>query len=631
MCGIAGKIALRNSGTVTQRAVTQMTDAIAHRGPDDAGAYVSPDKRVGLGHRRLSIIDLSPLGHQPMAYKDRYWIVFNGEVYNFQEKRDMLEEDGYTFKSKSDTEVILALYDKFGEQCVQHLRGMFAFAIYDEKEQILFCARDRVGKKPFKYYIDDSVFLFASELKAILTQPEYKKEPDYVAVHHYLTLQYVPAPQTGFKGIQKLEPAHYLVVNVKTGKVRKEKYWHLDYSKKLQLSESEWQRRILDKLEESVRLRMVADVPLGAFLSGGIDSSAVVGLMSKLSDRPVKTFSIGFKEEKYNELPFAKQVADTFGTDHTEFVVEPDAISVLPTLIKHYEEPYADSSALPTYYVSKLTREHVTVALNGDGGDENFAGYTRYSIQKFAHLYDKLAALHRVTGLPASKLLAQTFKTTLFDRAHRFARTLADDYATRYVNYICYFTNDMKRELYTSTFAQQMEGIDSFDTVAKRFAEAKTSSKLDQMLYADITTYLPDDLLVKVDIDTMAVGLEGRSPFLDHELLELTAQIPFELKLKGRDNKKYILKKALEGLVPHEVMYRPKRGFSVPLDYWFRNQLKDYVYDELLSQRSLQRGIFEEAAVRKLLDTHTQTQITHANQIWALLTLELWFREYIDQ
>src|SRR6185369_15049890 len=372
MCGIAGKISF-SSQNVSEQEIETMNDAIRHRGPDDSGIYISPDKKVGFGHRRLSIIDLSPLGHQPMRYMDRYEIIFNGEIYNFQEQKAVLEKDGYTFASHSDTEVILALYDKYGKECLQYLRGMFAFAIYDEHKNTLFCARDRVGKKPFKYYMNDTVFLFASELKAILIQPEYHKEPDYLAIHHYLTLQYVPAPLTGFKGISKLEPAHYLLIDLKTRAVEKERYWKLDYAKKQELSETEWKKRILDKLEESVKLRMLSDVPIGAFLSGGIDSSAIVALMAKNSQTAIKTFSIGFEDEKFNELKYARIIADTFMTDHTEFIVKPDAIQLLPMLVRQYEEPYADSSALPTYYVAKLTRDHVTVALNGDGGDENFA------------------------------------------------------------------------------------------------------------------------------------------------------------------------------------------------------------------------------------------------------------------
>ena len=629
MCGIAGKIVF-GAKTVRPDEVERMCDAIRHRGPDDSGEYLSPDQKVCLGHRRLSIIDLSPLGHQPMRYMDRYQIVFNGEIYNFQEKRAELEKCGYRFASHSDTEVILPLYDKYREKCLDHLRGMFALAIYDEREQTLFCARDRVGKKPFKYYLDDQVFLFASELKAILTQPEYVREPDYAAIHHYLTLQYVPSPLTGFKGIRKLEPAHYLLLDLKTRKLVKERYWKLDYSEKLNLSEDEWKKRILDKFEESVKLRMISDVPIGAFLSGGIDSSAVVAMMARNSTRPIKTFSIGFKEEKYNELPYARMVAEKFRTDHTEFIVEPHAIDLLPMLVRQYEEPYADSSALPTYYVSKLTRQHVTVALNGDGGDENFAGYRRYSVHQFALRYSKWMFLHKALVLPASKLAALVFRNAFSDRACRFAGNLSQPYDRQYVDYVCYFTDEMKNALYTDEFRETTKNFDSYRIVADRFHESGSKDRAEQALYADFATYLPEDLLTKVDIATMAVALEGRSPFLDHQFLELTAKIPFHLKLKGWNDKKYILKKVLQGIIPDEVMYRPKMGFGIPIHSWFRDELKDYAYELLLSPKAISRNMFKEEAVRKLLDTHCNTRVSFGYRIWALVTLELWFQEYFD-
>lgn len=629
MCGITGKIYFNNN-TVDEQDVLAMNNKILHRGPDDGGVYISPDQKVGLGHRRLSIIDLSPLGHQPMNYMNRYWIVFNGEIYNFQEKRELLEKEGHAFKSHSDTEIIMALYDKFGKKCLEHLRGMFAFTIYDEKEKTIFCARDRVGKKPFKYYLDDNVFMFASELKSILTQPEYIKEPDYVAIHHYLTLQYVPAPLTGFKDLKKLEPAHYLFIDLKTKKVEKERYWKLDYSKKLDLTEDEWKKRIMEKLEESVKLRMIADVPLGAFLSGGIDSSAIVAIMSKLSDKPIKTFSIGFEEEKYNELKYAKIIGDNFKTDHKEFIVKPDAISILPMLVKHYEEPYADSSALPTYYVSKITREHVTVALNGDGGDENFAGYSRYSAFRFSLLYEKLGWINKLVILPITNLLSKKIKNTFFERAYRFSLTINEDYKRRYLTYTAYFTNENKKIIYTDEFKGKVWEQDTYDLISKKFLEANTENKMDQVLYADFSTYLPDDLLVKVDIDTMAVALEGRSPFLDHELLELTAQIPFDLKLRKFNDKKYILKEALRGLIPNEVMFRPKMGFGVPIDTWFRGELKDFAYKTLLSEKAIGRRIFKKEKIKEILDNHNATNVNYSPRIWALLTLELWFQEYFD-
>lgn len=627
MCGIAGKISL-TSTSVSTEAVERMCDAIRHRGPDDQGSYLSPDTKVTLGHRRLAIIDLSPLGHQPMRYLDRYEIVFNGEIYNFQEERALLEKDGYSFKSHSDTEVILALYDKYHEKCLDHLRGMFAFALYDEKEQVLFMARDRVGKKPFKYFFDGDTFMFASELKAILTQPEYVRKPDYLAIHHYLTLQYVPAPMTGFVGISKLEPGHYLRLDLRTKKLKKERYWKLDYSEKLDLSESEWKQQIINTLEESVKLRMISDVPIGAFLSGGVDSSAVVALMARNSTQPIKTFSIGFNEEKYNELPYAKRVAEAFGTDHTEFIVKPHAIELLPMLVRQYEEPFADSSALPTYYVSKLTREHVTVALNGDGGDENFAGYTRYAALQASLLLEHFSWLAKSIGVPITKLIADAVPNTLTSRIHRFAKTLSVDYRERYMGFTSYFTNEQKAELYTDSFKAKVWDQNTYEIIANRFLESGSKNRTEQAVYADFATYLPEDLLAKVDIATMAVSLEGRSPFLDHKLLELSTQIPFDLKIRGTNNKKYILKEALRGLVPDEVMDRPKMGFGIPIDHWFRNELKSYAYEKLLDGELVRKNIARREAIERLLDQHNTTKINYSPHIWALLTLELWFEEY---
>lgn len=628
MCGIAGKIYFAKEKEVTVSQVEQMTESIKHRGPDDDGVYISPDKKVGLGHRRLSIIDLSPLGHQPMNYLKRYWIVFNGEIYNYLDEKSKLQKLGCKFNSHSDTEVIMALYDKYGFKCLDHLRGMFSFAIYDEKEKTVFCARDRVGKKPFKYYIDDNVFMFASELKAILTQKEYNKEPDYIAIHHYLTLQYVPSPLTGFKDIKKLEPAHYIFLDLKTKKLINKRYWKLDYSEKLDLSEDEWKKSILDKLEESVKIRMLAsDVPVGAFLSGGIDSSAIVGLMSKNSAKKVKTFTISFQEKKFDESKYARIVANKFNTDHTEFVVKPETIEILPWLVKQYEEPYADSSGLATYYLSKLTREHVTVALNGDGGDENFAGYGRYSVQKFALWYDKIKLINKL-AIPISECVNKTIKSTFFDRVNRFAKSMDQEYRERYVNYICYFDNDSKEKLYTDEFKEKIGKQNSNKIITNKFDDSGTNNKLDQTLFADFNSYLPDDLMVKVDIASMAASLEGRSPFLDQEFLELTAEIPFELKIKGLNNKKYILKEALRGLVPDEVMFRPKMGFGIPIEAWFKNDLAKYTEDILLSDKAISRGMFNKEYIKWMLKEHQQTNTNYSSRIWALLTLELWFREY---
>jgi len=525
----------------------------------------------------------------------------------------------------------MALYDKYGMDFLEHLRGMFAFALYDHSKNKLICARDRLGKKPFKYYWDDNVFIFASELKSILTQPEYKKEVDYDAIHHYLTLQYCPAPMTGFKGIKKLEQAHYLILDCAKGTMQKEKYWQLDYTKKLNLSETEWENKILEELEESVKLRMISDVPLGAFLSGGIDSSAIVALMAKNSSRPIKTFSIGFEEATHDETKYAQLIADKYKTDHTKLIVKPNAMELLPKLIKQYEEPYADSSALPTYYLAEMTKKYVTVALNGDGGDENFAGYERYNFQRLVLFYNKFNILHKNLVLPLLNSLADKSNSTLLKRAYPFIESLYFSDNERYLSYIQSFSRETKYALYTKEMIKKTSHLITSGIITDAFDTALATNKIDQTVYADIRTYLPDDLLVKVDIATMSHGLESRSPFLDHKFMEMTAQIPANLKLKGFNNKKYILKKALEkNLVPKEILYRKKMGFSVPLNDWIRHEMKDYIYSTLLSKKATSRKIFNPKVIKDILDTHCNDNMNYAVRIWPLLILELWFQEFFD-
>lgn len=628
MCGIAGKISFGKK-PIMRSDILAMTKAIAHRGPDGEGVYISPDNKVGLGHRRLAIIDLSDKAAQPMSYLDRYQIVFNGEIYNYREKRKQLESMGYHFKSQSDTEVILALYDHFGKECLHHLRGMFAFSIYDSKKNTLFCARDRVGKKPFKYYCDNNVFIFASELKAILTQSEYHREPDFLAIHHFLSFQYCPGELTGFKNIRKLEPAHYLFLDIKTKKLEIQRYWRLDYSQKLKLSEADWEKTISAKLDESVRLRMIADVPVGAFLSGGLDSSAIVGLMSRRSNKPIQTFSIGFEEEKYNELHFAGKVAKLFGTKHTEFILKPESMDILPSIVKQYEEPFADSSALPTYFLSGLTRKQVTVALNGDGGDENFAGYTRYNLYKTYLNYSKIIRYGKFL-VPVIKKTNRVFKNPLADKFLSRFRSLNRDNRYFYADIMSYFNNDDKRKLYTDRFWQKIGASDSGKIIAEKFAWSNTADNIDQILYTDFSSYLPNDLMVKVDVASMAHGLEARSPFLDHEFLELTAKIPSQLKLKGLTQNKYILKKALAEILPHKIINRKKMGFGVPINSWFRGDLAEYIKSVLLSKKALNREIFNQPYLEKLIADHTSGKADKSYRLWMLLTLELWFEIYFD-
>ncbi|MBF0327719.1 MAG: asparagine synthase (glutamine-hydrolyzing) [Nitrospirae bacterium] len=627
MCGICGKINL-DGQPVSERLIKSMNSAIVHRGPDDEGGVIKGP--VGLGHRRLSIIDLSDSARQPMCNEDgTIWIVFNGEIYNFQElSRDLLSK-GHEFRTKSDTEAIIHLYEEYGAECLKYLRGMFAFAIFDEKRDELFLARDRVGKKPLYYYHTDKTFIFASEIKAILQDNSIQRTPDLEGINHYLTYLYVPSPWSAFKGIKKLPPAHYMIL--KDGKIKTERYWKLSYLPKHQISFESLKKEIINRLREAVKIRLISDVPLGAFLSGGVDSSAIVALMSQLMREPVKTFSIGFKEEAYNELRYARMVAERFKTDHTEFMVEPKAVDLLPKLVWHYNEPYADVSAIPTYYVSKLAREHVTVILNGDGGDENFAGYGRYVANEYSALMHRFlpAALVNMT-LPLLNNIPHGHHPRGFIwRLKRFLKEYVKPSEVRNGHWISQFTTEMKSELCTDDFIESVFHADSLDLLLDKYKEAEAETFLDKTLYADVAMYLPEDLLVKVDIASMANSLECRSPFLDQEFMEFAAMIPSEYKLKGRSTK-HILKESLRGILPDEVMFREKMGFGVPLDYWFRNELKDMAYDTLLGRQCVERGYFHKEYIQRILDEHVSGKWNWQNHIWSLLMLELWHQTFID-
>lgn len=628
MCGICGKLQFDPSEWVDSALVEKMNASIVHRGPDDGGTYVR--ENIGLGNRRLAIIDLTPAGHQPMSNEDgSVWITFNGEIYNFPELRDKVIARGHRLRSHSDTETIIHLYEDFGVDCIQHLRGMFAFAIWDQPRQRLFLARDRVGKKPLVYAVTDNSLLFASELRALLQDPRVKREPNVEAIHHYLTYQYVPSPLTAFTGIYKLPPGHFLICE--RGAIRVERYWDLDYTPDWNLSEQEWIEQIRALLRESTRIRLISDVPLGAFLSGGIDSSAVVAMMSEFSAQPVKTFSIGFEEEAYDETRYARVVAQRFRTDHHEFVVKPSAMEVLPKLVWHYGEPYADSSAIPTFYLSKMAREHVTVALNGDGGDELFGGYERYVANRALSVMAKIPkpALGMLTHV-AARLQETDHPRGWPRRVKRMAAAAALSPERRYGKLVCYFDNETKSQLYSRAMRERFNDCDSFQLLARMYAHAKTSDVAAQTFYADTMMYLPDDLLVKVDIASMAASLEGRSPLLDHQLMELAARIPSDMKLMGLGTK-YIFKKAMEGILPREIIYRQKKGFGVPIGRWFRAELKDLAHQMLLDPRSLARGYFDPGFIARMLNDHVEGRVDHGPRIWALLNLELWHRTYIDR
>jgi len=626
VCGIAGIV--RNDRTdVDQDLVRRMCDAIRHRGPDDDGFYFSGP--VGLGMRRLAIIDLKS-GKQPIHNADRTaWIVFNGEIYNYRELREKLEKLGHTFYTNSDTEAIIHAYDRYGADCPKHLRGMFAFAIWDERTQELFIARDRVGKKPLLYAEVNGEFVFASEFSALLLHPRVGREIEPEALHHYLSFMCVPAPLTAYRAIKKLEPGHSL--RWRKGEIKIERYWQPDFSRKLKISEAEAGERLIEILREAVRLRLISDVPLGAFLSGGIDSSAVVALMAQESSERIKTFSIGFDEQDFSELHHARRVAEHVGADHHEFIVRPDAMEILPTLVEHYGEPFADSSAIPSYYVSKETRAFVTVALNGDGGDECFAGYERYAAMSIAQKYANLPGALRngVISNVVSALPGFDARQNPLRKAKRFVAAASLPPVERYLRWVSAFDDAAKLNLYSDEFRHQTAMFRTASILEPWFAKANGSGIVDAALLTDTMTYLPNDLLVKMDIASMTVSLEARSPFLDHQLMEFAASLPEKLKLR-RLTTKYLLKRVLKKLVPAENLNRSKMGFGVPIGHWFRGAMQPFLRETLLSEKALARGLFQPERVRQLIDSHVSVKADHSHRLWTLLMLELWFERFID-
>jgi len=627
MCGITG-IVRTDGAPIDRDLLARMNQAIGHRGPDEDGFYF--DDGVGLAMRRLAIIDLKS-GQQPIHNADRTaWIVFNGEIYNYRDLRKELESRGHRFYTDSDTEAIIHAYDEYGTDCPRYLRGMFALAIWDTRDKSLFLARDRVGKKPLLYAQVNGQLIFGSEFMALLQHPDISREVNYEAIHHYLSFICVPAPLTAYQHIHKLEPGYSL--RWQNGEIEFNRYWQIDFSKKVSISEEEAGERVVDLLRDAVRVRLMSEVPLGAFLSGGIDSSAVVALMAAESSEKVKTFSVGFEEQDFSELHHARRVAEYVGSDHHEFIVRPDALEILPTLLEHYGEPYADSSAIPTYYVSRETRKHVTVALNGDGGDECFAGYERYVGMNVAQQYTKLvpAAVRRgvlqnlANGLPQIESRKNPLR-----KLQRFAAAGARSPAQRYLGWVSAFDEQAKLNLYSSEFRAETAAFSTVAFLEPWFAKANGAGVIDASLLADTMTYLPNDLLVKMDIASMTVSLEARSPFLDHHLMEFAASLPERLKLR-RMTTKYLLKRVLRRFVPEENLTRPKMGFGVPISHWFRSSMRQFLQETLLSERALSRGLFNRDAVRRLIAEHVDKKVNHDQRLWALLMLELWFQRFID-
>ena len=625
MCGIWGIV---SDKTMDLSCLQRAGNVLKHRGPDDSGIWTHLDNRVGLGHSRLSIIDLSEKAHQPMSNEDdSVWITYNGEVYNFKELRTELEGK-HVFTSNSDTEVILHAYEEWGEECVNRFSGMFSFAIWDEKKKKLFIARDRIGKKPLFYYWDKKFFAFASELQGLLAL-NIPRDVDLSSIHQYLIYQYIPAPGSAFKDVFKLPPAHYLTLQNNDLKIQR--YWNINFSGKIAVTdENQLCQEISERLKQAVTRRLISDVPFGAFLSGGVDSSIVVALMSEIMNEPVKTFSIGFEDDTYNELPHARQIASLFKTTHREFVVKFDAMDVLPKLVSHYGEPFADSSALPTFYLSKMTSEFVKVALSGDGGDENFAGYDRY--YAFKHL-GRLKYIPEPIRVMLLRLLdlggERDFKSGI-KRVKRFIQGSMYYPENRgYIEWMSAFSRDYIQESCGDTMAGLAESEDPYEYLINLFEQSSARDPVERAMETDIHSYLPFDLLVKVDIASMANSLEVRCPFLDHEFMEFAASVPSKFKLNG-GIKKYIIKKAFKRKIPDGIFSRKKTGFGVPISKWLRNDLKGYIQDILLSPQSLKRGYFMQKAIRRLLNEHISGKIDNSYKLWTLLMLELWHREFID-
>jgi asparagine synthase (glutamine-hydrolysing) len=632
VCGIAGIVSLQGGG-IREDILRHMNNRMRHRGPDDEGVLVNG--RAGLSQRRLSIIDLSS-GHQPMTTEDGgIWVTFNGEIYNFQQLRPELEGLGHRFRTNSDTESILHGYEQWGVECVRHLRGMFAFALWDAQRQRLLLARDRVGKKPLFYAQADGQFLFASEMQAMLEHPGISKQIDLEALDHFLGYEYIPAPKTILKQVRKLPAAHVLTLELgKTGASaaipRIERYWRLEGRRQSKLSEQDAVEGLLEVLREAVRLRLISDVPLGALLSGGMDSSVVVALMSQLCGSKVKTFSIGFEE--YSELPHARAVAEHYGTDHHEMVVRPSALEVLPKLVRHYGEPFADPSAVPSYYVSKLARQHVTVALNGDGGDESFAGYDQYEKSLLADRYLRIpSVLRKGVFEPISGVIPDSWpQHNPLRRAKHMLREAGRPRFDRYSRLMGRLTPELRRDLYTPELKRQLNGYRAESWLEALFHERRerAADLLGTYMGVDVESYLADDLLVKMDIAAMANSLEARSPLLDHRVMEYCYSLPSEFKIRGRV-RKYLLKVIGKKLLPAPILARPKQGFSLPTAAWLRGEVRPLMEDCVLSEGSLARGYFRREPLERLVKEHLERRRDNSRELWALTWLELWHRTFV--
>lgn len=621
MCGITGYVFLDRNRNIDPNVLRSMTQSIVHRGPDDEGFHI--DKNVGLGFRRLSIIDLNT-GHQPLSNADdTVHIVFNGEIYNYLEHRELLQKKGYQFKTATDTEVILHLYEEYGSECLQYLRGMFGFVIWDSRKQVLFCARDRFGIKPFYYYLDQNMFVFGSEIKTLLAGEPIDSALSMEALDSYFAFGYITHDLSIYKHIRKLQPGHYLTLDLsKKPEMKIARYWDIRFEPDYSRTEQQWKEEMEQLLSETVKMHMISDVPLGAFLSGGIDSSSVVALMAKNSNRPVKTFSIGFKEEKFNELVYAREVAQMYQTEHHEQIVEPASISLLPDLVNAYDEPFADASAIPTYYVSKIARENVTVALSGDGGDELFAGYNIYKYLRKLHehpLNSSIPGFNKLFWGSVYKMIPWTMKGKG-----------AAYFLSRSEKYMGAFLSSWNIDERKKLFLSDHDSIDSRQA-SELFKKSvmEQGSKYDfitNLQYLDLQTYMVDDVLTKVDRASMMNSLEVRVPLLDHKVAELSFRIPWNLKYH-ESGQKYIFKQTMKPHLPASILQHPKQGFGVPLSYWFKDDLKQYINDTLVSSTPRLAEYLNLDFVRKTVNSNHNAMRDFSGRIWQLIVFEEWLRK----
>jgi asparagine synthase (glutamine-hydrolysing) len=622
MCGIVGIFDLLEQRDISRYTLARMNESQFHRGPDEGGIHI--EAGLGLGHRRLSIIDLSS-GQQPMVSRDRNVVVtFNGEIYNFMDVRRELEALGYMFQTHCDTEVIVYGWQAWGEACVERFRGMFAFAVWDRNRQTLFLARDRLGVKPLFYaQLPDGQFIFSSELKALKEHPDLPKTIDATAVEEYFGFGYIPEPKTIYKNVYKLEPGFCLTLKRGEQNYRPRQYWDVKFSSQKVGSEAAVGEELIERLREAVKIRMMAEVPLGAFLSGGVDSSAVVAMMAGLSNEPVNTCSISFGDPAFNESPFAAQVAARYHTAHHVEQVDGDDLSLIDQLAGIYDEPYADSSALPTYRVCQLAKKQVTVVLSGDGGDESLAGYRRHRW----HSYEE----HMRSFLPDSirkplfgtlgRLYPKADWAPKPLRAKSTLESIGRDAVEGYFHSISFLSDELRGQLFSASFKSELQGYQAIEVFKRHLKNAPTDSPLSQVQYLDLKTYLPGDILTKVDRASMAHALEVRVPLLDHQLVEWLATLPPDLKLRGREGK-YIFKKSLESYLSDDILYRPKMGFAVPLKAWFKGPLKDRVNSALLGDTLTQCGLFEPAFLQEMLSQHQSGRRDYSTPIWSLLMFE---------